>query len=89
MKKALLTIGTLILLSVYGVLFYLTGKAAGFLMPALLMVVTALCYYLTHNLPTKKEIYEDGLSFNTTELNLYSFIFSIYLKHYNLSIYLI
>lgn len=71
MKKALLTIGTLILLSVYGVLFYLTGKAAGFLMPALLMVVTALCYYLTHNLPTKKEIYEDGVSFNTTELNLY------------------
>ena len=71
MQKALLTIGTLILLSVYGVLFYLTGIAAGFLMPSLLMVVTALCYYLTHNLPTKKEIYEDGVSFNTTELNLY------------------
>lgn len=71
MKKALLTLGTLILLTVYGVLFYLTGKVAGFLMPALLMVVTAFSYYLTHNLPTKKEIYEDGVSFNTTELNLY------------------
>jgi hypothetical protein len=71
MQKALLTLGTLILLSVYGVLFYLTAKAVGFLMPALFMVVTALCYYLTHNLPTKKEIYKDGVSFDTTELNLY------------------
>lgn len=71
MKKLVLTIVTLILLSIYVLLFYLAGKAGGYFLPSLLVVVSVLAFILAQKLPTKKGLYDNSIYFNFNEFYFY------------------
>ena len=88
-SKTLFNLGILLLLVIYIFLFVLAGKYAGFLMPSLLVLLSALGYYFAQKLPTKKIKYKNAICFNPSEFYFYFpiiiiDIFSIF-YYYNLS----